>query len=159
MMINWWSSDNHLLIICWSSEYHMMITWWSSDDHLLIICWSSEYHIMINWWSSDYDLIIIWWSTDDNLKNIREGSDYHKKIMCHWLSYDHGMMYHVIILRWSSYVHVMIIWISYDYQAVTCLNCSSLQINICTVINGWSSDHYLIIILWTSEEHFRREWL
>ena len=68
--------------------------------------------------------------------------DYHKKIMCCWLSYGHMMMYHAIILRCSSYGHVMIIWIFYDDQLA--------QI----VVSSKS-----IFVLSTRDDHMRIIWL
>ena len=128
-----------------------MIIWISYDDQLMIIWWSTDDHLLVIWLSSDDQLMII-------LKTW-EGSEYHKKFICIWLSYDHLMIYHSNILRRSSNVHVMIIWISYDEQEVTCLNCNYLQIDICTNIYWWSSEDHLIIIWWSSAEHVRRDWL
>ena len=43
-----------------SSDDHLMIIWWSTEDHLMIIWWSFYYQLMIIWWLSDDHQIIIW---------------------------------------------------------------------------------------------------
>ena len=77
--IQWWCTDDALMMHWWCTDDALMMRWWCADDALLIHWWCADDVLMMRWWCVDDALRMLWWCTDDVL-------------MMHWWCADDAPM-------------------------------------------------------------------
>ena len=126
------SSHDQLLISCY---HHKMTIKWLDDDLLKNMWVSHVLQKIFSWSLYDVNTIITWALHDKQeqmiVRSFWEGSDYHQKIICCWLTYNCMMItwlscnYHKIFLWWLFYDHLQNIWEGYFcHEKIICCSLS-----------------------------------
>ena len=67
LMMNWWWTDDELMMNWWwADDEQMMNRWWADDEQMMSRRWTDDELMMNRWWADD-ELMMNWWWADDEL--------------------------------------------------------------------------------------------
>ena len=87
--MNWWWTDDEL-----------MMSWWWADDELMMIWWWTDDELMKNWWWTDNEMTMNrWWTADELMMSGWDG----------WMGYPwtDWLLDHLTV-RWQTAEHSII---------------------------------------------------